>query len=201
MSSEQAAHITRTTATDSDILRPLGRRLVLLRVGFGVVWAIDAFFKWQPAFVGMITQYVAKGAQQQPRWLSPWFRFWKNLFGTNPHLFAYAAASIETVLAICLILGVGRRLVYVAGIAWSLAIWSVPEGFGPVLVPGASDIGAAIMYALIFAALYSLESAFHPRGWTLDSAIRRRIGWWRLIAEPGGTTARPAATTIRTHST
>jgi hypothetical protein len=48
------------------------------------------------------------------------------------------------------------------------------------------------MYALIFAALYSLESAYHPRGWTLDSAIRRRISWWRLIAEPGGTTAIPA---------
>ena len=188
MSSGQAAH----SLKDGDILRPLGRRLVLLRVGFGVVWAIDAFFKWQPAFVGMITEYIVKGAQQQPGWLLPWFRFWKNLIGSDPHLFAYAAAAIETVLAVCLILGVGRRLVYLLGAAWSLGIWSVPEGFGPVLVPGASDIGAAIMYALIFAALYSLESAFHPTGWTLDSAIRHRISWWQRIAEPGGRTAIPA---------
>jgi nitrite reductase (NO-forming) len=173
-------------------LRPLGRRLVLLRVGFGVVWAIDAYFKWQAAFVNTFMQYLAKGAQQQPGWLLPWFRFWKNLIGTDPHLFAYSAAVIETLLAICLIVGVGRRLVYVLGALWSLGIWSVPEGFGPVLVPGATDIGAAIMYALIFLVLYSLESAFDPKGWTLDSAITHRIGWWRRVAEPGDKTAIPA---------
>ena len=155
-------------------------------MGFGVVWAIDAFFKWQPSFVGMFTQYISKAAQSQPGWLSPWFRFWKDLVGGDPHLFAYGAAVTETLIAVCLIVGVGRRVVYVIGAAWSLGIWSVPEGFGPVFVPGATDIGAAIMYAFIFASLYWLESALQPNGWTLDSVIRRRLPAWRPIGDPGG---------------
>lgn len=194
MATAQALDAARTKNRELSVLRALSSRLVVLRIGFGVVWAIDAYFKWQPSFVSMFTQYVTKAGQNQPGWLSPWFRFWKSLTSTSdPHLFAYSAAVIETLIAVCLIVGVGRRVVYLLGAAWSLAIWSVPEGFGPVFVPGASDIGAAIMYALIFLSLYWLESAVRPDGWTLDSAIRRRLPAWRRIGDPGGRAAFPIA--------
>jgi hypothetical protein len=64
------------------------------------------------------------------------------------------------------------------------------------LAPGASDIGTGIMYALLFIALYWLESAFHPVGWTLDSAIRRRVPAWRRIGEPGGKAALPVSVSL-----
>jgi len=35
----------------------------LLRIAFGLVWAIDAWFKWQPAFINNFTNYLT-GAKQ-----------------------------------------------------------------------------------------------------------------------------------------
>ena len=44
----------------------------LLRIAFGVVWAIDAWFKWQPAFVDNFTDYLAGARQDQPAWIQSW---------------------------------------------------------------------------------------------------------------------------------
>jgi nitrite reductase (NO-forming) len=166
-------------------IRALARRVVVLRVVFGAIWAVDAFLKWQPSFADKFMDTVAEGAQHQPGWLSPWFDFWHNLVGSDPRLFAYAAAVIETLLAIGLILGLARRIVYIGGAAWSLGIWAIPEGFGAPFMAGAPDVGAGIMYAIIFGALYALESASGFDGGSVDSAIERRFPSWRLLAQPG----------------
>src|SRR5436189_4038730 len=112
------------------VARTVARRLVALRVVFGAIWAIDAYLKWQPSFTHQFMSTVSEGAAHHPAWLSPWFEFWHDLFAVDPHLFAYAAAVVETLLAIGLLLGVARRVVYIGGMMWSLAIWSIPEGFG-----------------------------------------------------------------------
>ena len=165
-------------------LEVLERRVVILRIGFGVVWGIDAYLKWQPSFIDGFGSMIAEGARHQPGWLSPWSDFWRDLIAHDPHLFAYASAVIETLLAVGLLLGLGRRILYVGGAIWSLAIWSVPEGFGTPFMPGASDIGTAIMYAILFAALYAIEAAVKPRVWTLDSAVQKRFAW-RAFRAPG----------------
>jgi hypothetical protein len=46
-------------------------------VGFGVVWAIDAWFKWQPEFQHNFMKIVQGGAASQPSWLGPWYHFWQ----------------------------------------------------------------------------------------------------------------------------
>jgi thiosulfate dehydrogenase (quinone) large subunit len=163
------------------------RRVELLRLVFGLVWAVDAYLKWQPAFIHSYAKNVAAGADGQPGWLRPWFRFWRHLVKLDPNLLAYATAAIETLIAAGLILGLARRAVYIGGIAWSIAIWTIPEGFGGSFLSGATDIGTAIMYALVFATLYSLETLPTATGaWSLDRVIERRLRSWRLIAEPGG---------------
>jgi uncharacterized membrane protein YphA (DoxX/SURF4 family) len=165
----------------------LVRRVELLRLAFGVVWLIDAYLKWQPAFINAYASNVADGAKGQPSWLRPWFRFWRHLVNLDPHLLAYATAVVETLIAFGLILGLGRRSVYAVGILWSLAIWTIPEGFGGSFVAGASDIGTAIMYALVFGVLYTLESLPTLTGaWSLDHKVERVAPWWRILAEPGG---------------
>jgi hypothetical protein len=53
-------------------------------------------------------------------------------------------------------------------------------------VSGATDIGTAIVYVVVFAALYSLETLPAATGaWTLDRRVERSVGWWRRVAEPG----------------
>lgn len=163
------------------------RRVEVIRLVFGVVWGIDAYLKWQPSFIHDYLSNVTEGAQGQPGWLRPWFHFWRHLVGTNPHLFAYGTAAIETAIAVGLILGLGRRSVYVVGILWSIGIWTIPEGFGGSFVAGATDIGTAIMYTLVFVVLYSLETLPTATGaWSLDHRIERAAPWWRVLAEPGG---------------
>jgi uncharacterized membrane protein YphA (DoxX/SURF4 family) len=164
----------------------LVRRVELLRVAFGVVWAIDAYLKWQPAFISGYAGNVADGAKGQPAWLRPWFRFWRHIVNLDPHLLAYATAAIETLIAAGLIVGFARRAVYIGGMVWSIAIWTIPEGFGGSFVAGATDIGTAIMYALVFGVLYALESLPTPTGaWSLDHRVERIVPWWRILAEPG----------------
>ena len=100
---------------------------------------------------------------------------------------AYATAAIETLIAAALILGLARRATYLGGIVWSIAIWTIPEGFGGSFLSGATDIGTAIMYALVFVVLYSLETLPTATGaWSLDHVIERALPAWRVIAEPGG---------------
>lgn len=165
----------------------LVRRVELLRLAFGIVWAIDAYLKWQPAFISGYAGNVADGAKGQPSWLRPWFRVWRHIVKLDPHLLAYLTAAIETAIAVGLILGLARRAVYVGGILWSIAIWTIPEGFGGSFLSGATDIGTAIMYALLFAVLLTLEGLPTVTGaWSLDHQIERHASWWRLVAEPGG---------------
>jgi nitrite reductase (NO-forming) len=163
------------------------RRVEILRLVFGLVWMIDAYLKWQPTFIHGYAGDVAAAAHGQPDWLRPWFRFWRQLVAHDPRLFAYATAVIESLIALALLVDLARRAVYLGGAAWSLAIWVIPEGFGGSFLAGATDIGTAIMYTLVFAILYSLETLPAATGaWTLDRQIERKVGWWHTIAEPGG---------------
>jgi uncharacterized membrane protein YphA (DoxX/SURF4 family) len=165
----------------------LVRRVELLRLTFGLVWLIDAYLKWQPAFISAYASNVAEGAKGQPSWLRPWFRFWRHLVDVDPHLLAYATAGVETLIAAGLLLGFARRAVYLGGILWSIAIWTIPEGFGGSFLSGATDIGTAIMYALLFATLYTLETLPTATGaWSVDRRLERLFPWWRTVAEPGG---------------
>jgi hypothetical protein len=163
------------------------------------VWALDAYLKWRPDFIRQYSDDVASAAKGQPDLLRPWFHFWRQVVAQSPHGFAYATAGIETLIAVGLLLGFGRRALYVGGALWSLAIWTIPEGFGGSFIAGATDIGTAIMYAFVFLALYSLETlpaATHA--WALDRVIERRIRWWPVIAEPGGHRSLPNPTRNRT---
>jgi uncharacterized membrane protein YphA (DoxX/SURF4 family) len=171
----------------------LVRRVIVLRVAFGVVWALDAYLKWQPDFIRQYGADVASAAHGQPDLLRPWFHFWRHLVAYSPHTFAYATAATETLIALCLVLGLARRSLYIGGAFLSFAVWTIPEGFGGSFLAGATDIGTAIMYVLVFLALYSLETLpAATQAWALDRIIERRVHWWPLLAEPGGQRAIPS---------
>ena len=133
----------------------------LLRIVFGVVWGIDAWFKWQPGFINGFSDYLSGAQADQPTWVHHWIGFWINAVGIDPTLFAYLVAIGETAIAVALILGVFTNLTVVVGTLLSLAIWSTAEAFGGPYQTGSTDIGAAVIYVLVFAGLFLASSGLY----------------------------------------
>jgi thiosulfate dehydrogenase [quinone] large subunit len=131
-----------------------------VRVLFGLVWAVDAAFKWAPGFRDHLLSYISTDGQ--PGWVSQYLSWWTGLLGHNPQLFAYGLALAESLLAVALILGWGLRATCIAGSVLSLLIWSTAEGFGGPYGPGSTDVGTSIAYVLVFALLWCTNAGAQP---------------------------------------
>jgi hypothetical protein len=64
-------------------------------------------------------------------------------------------------------------------------IWGVAEGFGGPYASGASDIGTAIIYALVFVCLLTLAAYTGTDRYSADYYLEQKISWWHKIAEVG----------------
>jgi nitrite reductase (NO-forming) len=153
--------------------------IAFMRIAFGLVWAIDAYFKWQPAFANNFVSYLQETYSGQPALIQSWLNIWINLVNIDPHLFARIVALSETGIALGLIFGLLSNLAYAGGTLLALVIWSVPEGFGGPYTPGATDIGAGIIYVFGFLGLFLLSA-----GWFygLDRILRSKLGHWEFLS-------------------
>ena len=166
-----------------------------LRVGFGVIWLIDAILKWLPGFRADYMDTIMGQADGQPGWLKPWFRFWIDWQHPHPYVFAYLVAALETLIAVALIAGFARKITYTAAIVFSLLIWATAEGFGGPYTSGSADVGTAVIYALVFAALLSFAYYQGTSRLSVDYYLEQRISWWHWVAEVGYRNHHPAQTT------
>lgn len=164
--------------------RTLAARVSLLRIAFGIIWGIDAIFKWKPSFQSTYLAQVKAAASGQPHWLLWLFHLAEAVIRVDPRAFAIGTALIETLTALGLILGFARRLGYLVGLTFSLVVWALAEGFGGPYTAGSTDIGTGIIYAVVFAALYGLDRAIGFSPWSLDAVIARRHKKWKRISEP-----------------
>lgn len=154
-----------------------------IRAAFGLTWGLDAYFKWQPDFYNNYQSYISGIISGQPSWLMPWFNFWNNLIALNPGVFSWATRIIEAIIALGLLLGFARKWIYMLGGFFALLIWAIPEGFGGPYTPGATDVGAGLIYAFVFLALILLDYVLGRSPYSLDFYIER--GWpaWKSFAE------------------
>ena len=129
---------------------------------------------------------MSEGSAGRPGWLQPWFRFWYDLQSPAPHFWAYLTAVVETLIAVAVLAGFARKLTYTAALVFSLLIWATAEGFGGPYTRGSTDIGAAVIYAIVFLALLAISAQEGTSRYSLDALIERRVGWWHWIAEVGG---------------
>ena len=146
-----------------------GKKFALLRIAFGLVWLIDAWFKWQPAFVSGFTDYLSGALEGQPHLVQAWIQLWIGIVGVNPTVFAYVVAAAETLIGLALVFGALTRWAIYGGIALALVVWTTAEGFGGPYQAGSTDIGSAAIYVLVFASLLIGRSW---ERWSLDA-------WWR----------------------
>jgi uncharacterized membrane protein YphA (DoxX/SURF4 family) len=157
----------------------------VLRLAFGVVFTIDAVLKWLPGYRHSFIGQVPTSAGQ-PGWLHWWFNFWHSLNTSAPTLFVDLTILAETGLAIVLIFGIARRAGYIAGAVYMLFVWGVGEAFGGPYSSGATDIGAGIIYTLLFLLLLTVMPAARNERLSLDTSLVQRVSWWRHVAEPFG---------------
>ncbi len=154
-----------------------------LRVAFGVIWIVSAALTFTDDFASHYVGYLHNAATGQPAWSAWWFQMWIALVTPNVGLFVWATRIAESLLALALLLGFARKATYIVGILFSLLIWSTAEGFGGPYSVGANNIGAAISYVLIFAALIVINLRSGPSPYSLDYLIERRWPAWRKVAE------------------
>jgi len=167
----------------------------VFRIAFGVIWLIDAALKWEPAFRNGLTSMVREAAQGQPGWLHGWFHFWISSVASNSGFFAYSTAVIETLVAAAVLVGFARKFTYIGAALFSVLIWAVGEGFGGPYSSSSTDIGTAVIYAVVFMGLLALDYETSPSRFCVDHLIERRVSWWHRIAEFGsrGKPEKPAA--------
>jgi len=158
-----------------------------LRILFGVAWTANAALKWFPAFgagfLGMLTDV----SQGQPAFLRPWFNFVTTVASDGrATVLAAGSAALETYLAIALMTGFARKYTYVVGAGYTALIWATAEGFGGPYVPGVStDVGAAIVYTLLFLVFLVHDAGVGSSRLSVDSFLERRRPAWRRVAELG----------------
>jgi nitrite reductase (NO-forming) len=152
-----------------------------LRVAFGIIWAVGALLTFSPDFAAHYVGYLHNAAAGQPAWSAWWFSMWIALVTPHATLFIWATRIVESLLALALIFGIGRRSLYALGALFSLLVWSTAEGFGGPYTVGATNMGTAISYVLIFIALIGLDyrAGFIP--YSLDYVLERKWSWWRRV--------------------
>ena len=155
------------------------RGIAALRILFGFVWLIDAWFKWQPDVVTRFSDYLTGSLEGQPTWVQGWIHFWMNITNVDPHVFARLVAFGETAIGVALILGVFMNLTNLVGVLLSVVIWTTAEGFGGPYQAGSTDIGAAIIYALVFIGLFLSMSGLT---YGIDRWLTPRLGRWGVLA-------------------
>jgi uncharacterized membrane protein YphA (DoxX/SURF4 family) len=151
----------------------------LLRIAFGFVWAIDAWFKWQPDFINNFTSYLTGAQEGQPALVQAWIGFWIEVVKVDPAGFARLVALGETAIAVALILGVFTNLATLGGAVLALVIWSTAEGFGGPYQPGSADIGSAVIYAVVLAILFLSQAGLYLG---LDGRLTQRLGPFGFLA-------------------
>jgi thiosulfate dehydrogenase [quinone] large subunit len=160
------------SVTEKD--KKLSKLFFIARIGFGIVWAIDAAFKYEPAFYHNLLDSIKAKDSGEPHWLNPWFHFWYHLIGVNQGAWSVFIIIIETAIALSLLFGVARRLNYILGAVFSFLIWGVGEAFGGPYVAGTTDLNAGIIYVLLFIALYGFDMLVIPR-YCLDKLVAQTL--------------------------
>jgi len=155
------------------------KAIAIMRIAFGLVWTIDAYFKWQPAFADNFIGYIKETLDGQPAIIHAWLNSWINIVSINPVLFARLVALGESAIAIGLLLGLLSNLAYAGGVLLSFVIWTVPEGFGGPYTAGSTDIGTGIIYIFVFVGLFLLSAGQY---YGLDKRVRSKLGRWGFLS-------------------
>lgn len=150
----------------------------LARVTFGILWAYDALYKFQPYFLTHYMDFLTGAVSGAPHWLARYDEVWIAVsLAVGPSIMPWLVAIFEAVTAFGLLAG-HKILRALAPIGFVLAflIWSVPEEFGGPYRLGIGHgplrmFGTAVIYML---ALGYVMVVYNPLD-LLPRAFRRGV--------------------------
>lgn len=154
-----------------------------VRAVFGMIWSIDAYLTWRPEFAAHYAGYLQNASHGQPGWLHGWFTTWIQLVGAHTSAFLWGTRIVETLVAAGLLAGVARRWTYFVGAGFSLLVWATAEGFSGPYVHGADNLGPALVYVLVFAALWLGDRMAGRSPYSVDFYVGKRWPRWQSFAE------------------
>ncbi|MCI4368027.1 MAG: hypothetical protein L3K09_00470 [Thermoplasmata archaeon] len=162
---------------------PKGMSIDLLRVGMGVVWALNLIFiltpsnQYFPMFQSMASGY------DQTTFGGPGFA---DFVASYPVFFAWAIAIVTGYLAIAFLAGFTTRLACVLGALASIAFLLTQFYTTFALDGSGTDVGAHPLYLLVYAIMFTGGAgqyfAIDHWVWTSGNARVPRISRW--IAAP-----------------
>jgi uncharacterized membrane protein YphA (DoxX/SURF4 family) len=156
----------------------------VVRIVFGLVWAIDASFKWLPGFVHGQTLDDELGGYRKIHTpvIHQWIQLWHGAATSHPQVFAVGTGIVETLIALGLIFGIFSNAVFLGSAVFSLGIWSAAEGFHlPWTRSGITDLGPSVAYIFASLALFFVAAG---ATWSLDAKLRPALGRTRWLASP-----------------
>lgn len=158
------------------------RGIAALRILFGGIWALNAWFAWQFSSVNTFAGCLAHPTSHQAPLIAGWTLFCMRVVNPQPHFFVYLIAMGETLIALCLIFGVLNNLACGAGMLFSLLLWFTAEGLGKPYGLIGTDVGVMIVSVLLFMGLL-LGGAGQTFG--ADRYLVRKLGRWSFLASGG----------------
>ena len=122
---------------------------------------------------------------------------WLRLVTMHTPFFISATRLIETAIALGLLLGFARRITYFAGALFSLLIWSTAEGFGGPYTSGATNVGPALVYVLVFITAALFEHLLGRNPYSVDYYIEPCLSTMGIVGRMGAETFRATAAGTR----
>ncbi|MHB8346480.1 MAG: hypothetical protein ACYDHM_04695 [Acidiferrobacterales bacterium] len=132
------------------------RRIEIVRVLFGLLWAFDAFWKWQPAFLKNCLSYLTSSQAGQPVWIVKYIGVFIRFFTfVGPLHFGILAAAVETMIAVGLLANLGQKWLLPVGFLYSFGLWTTAEGWGGPYALGSTGnrgdmLGTANIYMVVY---------------------------------------------------
>ncbi|MGH3631108.1 MAG: hypothetical protein ACRDRL_27150 [Sciscionella sp.] len=154
------------------------------RIAFGLIWAVDATFKWLPGFIHgqTLDRELGGAAKIHTPVIHQWIQLWHTVATAHPAAFATGTAIIETLIALGLIFGAFSNLVLLSSAVFSFGIWSTAEGFHlPWTRSGITDLGPSAGYVIASLALFLAAAG---ATWSLDTTLRAHLGRLAWLTSP-----------------
>jgi hypothetical protein len=181
---ESDAPATSRSATSADLQARAHMRLAieLLRIGIGLVWAVNLVFIVAPQN-GYFSSFSHTAASFAPTSLGgPGLA---NFVAQNPVPFAWTIALITGYLAIAFLLGITVRFACIVGGVFSAVLIGVQVG-STYNLPGGTDVGPHPLYILVYVALLlgAAGQAYSVGPWASAAWARRRAARPSALARP-----------------
>lgn len=158
---------------DGPAQTPAAWKLRLGEIAFGLLWAFDAYWKWQPEFLRHGVDNLAAAQVGQPGWIVAYIGFFVGAIQiVGPLVFGLAIAAVESAIALALLSGRALEWMLPLGAIYSFVLWTTAEGWGGPYAAGATGnkgdvLGTATIYVLVFLFLIAARA---------DRAARVRSG-------------------------